>query len=105
MNERCFFSPDETDEENTCYELFKRIYGLCQSARQFWKKVVNEMIEIGAGFKISEADPCLLYRVNKHGICMIIIYLYDMMVTGHKESIIDVQERVKKVFSIKTETN
>ena len=36
---------------------------------------------------------------------MIIIYIDDMMVIGHKESIIDVQEEVKKVFSIKTETN
>ena len=32
-----FSSPDETDEENTCYQLLKGIYGLCQSARQFWK--------------------------------------------------------------------
>ena len=36
---------------------------------------------------------------------MIIIYVDDMMVIRHKESIIDVQERVGKVFSIKTENN
>ena len=36
---------------------------------------------------------------------MIIIYVDDMMVIGHKESIIDVQEKVEEVFSIKTETN
>ena len=36
---------------------------------------------------------------------MIIIYVVDMMVIGHKESIIDVQERLKNVFSIKMETN
>ena len=36
---------------------------------------------------------------------MIIIYVDDMMVIGHKESIIDVQERVEKVFSMKTENN
>ena len=34
-----FSSPDETDEENTWYQLLKGIYGLCQSARQFWKKL------------------------------------------------------------------
>ena len=100
-----FSSPDETDEENTCYQLLKGIYGLCQSARKFWKKFVNEMIKIDVGFKISEADPCLLYRENKLGICMIIIYVDDMMVIGNEESIIDVQERMNKVFSIKTETN
>ena len=54
------------------------------------------MIKIDVGFKIRKADPCLLYRENKHGIiCMIIIYVDVMMVIGHKESIIDVQERVK----------
>ena len=68
-----FSNPDEADEENTCYQLLKGIHGLCQSARQFWKKFVNEMIKIDVGFRISEADPCLLYRENKLGICMIII--------------------------------
>ena len=46
----------------------------------------------------------LLYRENKLGICMIIIYVDKMMVIGHNESIIDVQKREKN-FSIKTETN
>ena len=36
---------------------------------------------------------------------MIIIYVDDMMVIGHEESIIDVQERVEKVFSIKTKNH
>ena len=49
--------------------------------------------KIDVGFKISEADPCLLYRENKLGICMIIIYVDDMMMIGHKESMIDVQEK------------
>ena len=36
---------------------------------------------------------------------MIIMYADDMMVIGHKESIIDVQERVEKVSSVRTENN
>ena len=75
------------------------MYGLCQSARQFWKKFVNELINIDVSFKINKADPCILYREIKVGICMIIIYVDDMMVIGHKESIVDVQESVKK-FSL-----
>ena len=35
---------------------------------------------------------------------MIIIYVDDMMVIGHKESIIDVQERVEKVSPLKQKT-
>ena len=63
------------------------------------------MIKTDIGFEISEADPCLLYRENILGLCMIIIYVDDMMVIGYKESIIDVQEEVENVFSIKTETD
>ena len=46
-----FSSPDEADEENTCNQLLKGIYGLCHSARQFWKTFVNEMIKIDVGLK------------------------------------------------------
>ena len=37
----------------------KGIYGLCQVARQFWKKSLKEMNKLD--FEISPADPCLLY--------------------------------------------
>ena len=50
------------------------------------------MTKTNIGFKISKADPCLLYRETQIGICMIIIYDDDLMVIGHKELIIDVQE-------------
>ena len=29
------------------------------------EKIVNEMVNICVGFKVCEADPCLLYRENK----------------------------------------
>ena len=65
-----FSSPDETDEENTCYQLLllKGICGLCQSARHIWNKFVKDMIKTHVGFKVSEADPCLLYRENILGM-------------------------------------
>ena len=85
--------------------IAKRNIWFVSISRQFWKMFVNEMIKIEVGFKISEDYPCLLYRENKLGICMIIIYVDDMIVIGHKESIIDVQEMVTKVFSIKPDTN
>ena len=68
------------------------------------EKFVNEMIKIDVGFRISEADPCLLYRENKLGICMIIIYV-DNIGDWTQKSIIDVQEKGENVFSIKTQTN
>ena len=56
LNEVC---PNSIKDENTCFLLKKGIYGLCQAARQFWKKFVQEMSKLS--FRISPADPCLLY--------------------------------------------
>ena len=65
--------------------LQKAIYGLVQAARQFWKKIVDKMQE--GGFQLSEADPCMLYREHERGICIIIIYMDDMLIIGKEEAI------------------
>ena len=41
------------------------------------------------GFKPSEADPCLLYKDNEKGVCIIIIYIDDMLIIGKEEAIDD----------------
>ena len=38
---------------------------MVQAARQFWKKIVDKMKE--GGFKLSEADPCILYKEDEKG--------------------------------------
>ena len=48
-----------------CLIMQKAIYGLVQAARQFWKKIVDKMQE--GGFKLSEADSCMLYKENEKG--------------------------------------
>ena len=63
----------------------KVIYGLVQAARQFWKKIVKKMQE--GGFQLSEADPCMLYKEDERGVCIIIIYIDDMMIIGKEEAI------------------
>ena len=49
----------EVDKED-CLILQKAIYELVEAARQFWKKIVDEMKE--EGFKLSDAEPCMLYK-------------------------------------------
>ena len=46
-------------DKEDCLFLQKAMYGLDQAARQFWMKIVDKMQE--GGFKLSEADPCMLY--------------------------------------------
>ena len=65
----------------------KAIYGLVQAARQFWKKRVDK--KQGGGFQLSEADPCMLYKEDEKGVCVIIIYIDDMMIIGKEEAIDD----------------
>ena len=76
----------DVDKED-CLILQKAIYGLVQAARQFWKKIVDKMQ--GGGFKLREADPCMLYKEDEKGVCIIIIYIDDMFIIGNKEAIDD----------------
>ena len=59
-------SPEDFDQ------LKKGIYGLCQAARQFWKKFVDTIKQESFGFQVSPADPCMLFKENELGICIII---------------------------------
>ena len=36
----------------------------------------------GGGFKLSNADPCMLYKEDEKGVCIIIIYIDDMLIIG-----------------------
>ena len=44
-------------------------------------------------FQLSEADPCMLYIEDERGICIIIIYIDDMLII-HKEEAIDAAIKV-----------
>ena len=67
-------------DKEDCLILQKAKYGLVKAARQFWKKIVDKMQE--GGFKLSEADPCMLYKEDEKGVCIIIIYIDDMLIIG-----------------------
>ena len=64
INEEIFMkSPVEMEEidpgssSENCYQLVKSTYGLCQAARQFWKKFVDTAKKEPFGFQVSPADP------------------------------------------------
>ena len=70
--------PESSSED--CYQLLKGICGLCQAARKFWKKFVNTAKEEPFGFQDSPADPCMLFKENELGVCIIIMYVDDMLI-------------------------
>ena len=79
------------------------IYGLVQEAKQFWKKIVDKMQE--GGFKLSEADPCMLYKEDEKGVCIIIIYIDDMLIIGKEEAINDAIKVLQGHFQVKDPTS
>ena len=75
---------DPGSSSEDCYELLKGIYGLCQAARQFWKKFVNTTKQEPFGFQVSPADPCMLFKEDELGVCIIMIYVDDMLIIGKR---------------------
>ena len=111
IEEEIFMSPvgmeeiDPGSSPEDCYQLKKGIYGLCQAARQFWKKFVDTIKKEPFGFQVSPADPCMLFKENELGICIIIMYVDDMLIIGKKEQIQDFASKIQKEFSVKIRHN
>ena len=89
---------DRGSSSEDCYQLLKGIYGLCQAARQFWKKFVNTAKKEPFGFQVSPADPCMLFKENELGVCIITMYVDDMLIIGKKEQIQDFASKIQKEF-------
>ena len=96
---------DPGSSTEDCYQLVKRIYGLCQAARQFWKKFEDKAKREPFGFQVSPADPCMLFKQNELGICIIIMYVDDMLVIGKKEQIQEFTTKIQKEFSVNIQHN
>ena len=96
---------DPGSSPEDCYQLKKGIYGLCQAARQFWRTFVDTIKKEPFGFTVSPADPCMLFKENNLGICIIIMYVDDMLIIGKKEQIQEFATKIQKEFSVKIQHN
>ena len=70
------------------------IYGLVQSARQYYKKTVEILRKIG--FVGGDIDPCLYYRKSKQGTVFIAIYVDDNLLVGDADAIQETINYLKK---------
>ena len=57
------------------------------------------------GFTDSSADPCMLFKENNLGICIIIMYVDDMLIIGKKEQIQEFATMIQKEFAVKIQHN
>ena len=96
---------DPGSSPEDCYQLKKGIDGLCQAARQFWKKFVDTIKKEPFGFTVSPPDPCMLFKKNHLGIFTIIMYVDDMLIIGKKDQIQEFDTKIQQEFSVKIQHN
>jgi Reverse transcriptase (RNA-dependent DNA polymerase) len=89
---------------NKCLQLKRTIYGLVKSAREFYKRLICELKDLG--FTENKSDPCLLSKGNQSNIMIVGIYVDDCLVLGKEQDInkliVDLE---LKGFSLKVERN
>ena len=78
------------------------MYGLVQAARQSSKKIRDSLVQ--AGFKSSEADPCVVYKEDQNGMCIMLIYIADMLNVGTAEAINETIQILQQSFEVKAPT-
>jgi hypothetical protein len=106
LQEEIFMNISEGMSYNSkhCLLLTKTIYGLVQSAREFYKKVMSTLKSIG--FKGNKSDPCLLSKWTQGGVIMIGIYVHDCLVIGKCDKIDELLVALKTSgFNLKVENN
>lgn len=80
-------------EEGEAVLLLQTIYGLVQSAREYFRYMVRLLK--GMGFVQSAADPCLLVKRNAKGTVMISLYVDDCFIIGDQDAIDEFVQQVK----------
>jgi hypothetical protein len=78
-----------------CLVLKKTIYGLVQSVRQVYVKLVRALKS--CGFTGSLVDPCLWIKQSNTGILMTAIYSDNYLTFGLDEGIMEVIEDLKSM--------
>ena len=56
-------------------------------------------------FTVSLAHPCMLFKENDLGICIIIMYVDGMIIIGKNEQIQEFATKIPKEFSVKFQHN
>ena len=96
---------DPGSSPEDCYHLRKGIYGWYKAARQFWKKFVDTIKKESFVFQVSLADPFMLFKETELAICIIMMYVDDILIIGKKEQIQDFTSKIQKEFSVKIQHN
>jgi len=103
LKEEIYMNPQEghPDFNKNYLKLNKAIYGLKQSGLEWNNELNNYLIKIG--FRRVFSEPCLYVKENKRKsiICILGVYVDDILIAGNKGEIILVKKQIKNKFKIK----
>jgi len=77
--------------------LLKTIYGLKQSAFEYWRVLLKAMR--GLGLLRSKADPCVYYKWADNGLCIWTSWVDDLLSIGKEVDVHEGREKLKMYFS------
>ena len=102
LEEEIYMVCRDVHDEDEVLLLRHSIYGLVQAARQYYKKFICALRELG--FKGGYPDPCLMTRHSDDGIVFIAIWVDDSLLVGDKVAIDKTIEDLRgKGFTLKVE--
>jgi hypothetical protein len=76
--------------------LLQTIYGLKQSAKAFWVKLLKSFKSMG--FERSKADPCLYFAWTINGLVLWVSWIDDCLVLGNKAGMQTAKEQMMMRF-------
>ena len=76
--------------------LLKTLYGLKQSAKQFWRMLLRAFRSMG--FQKSKIDPCLYHKWTEEGLVLWVSWVDDCLVVGPKEAMEKAKEEFQQRF-------
>jgi hypothetical protein len=102
------FLKDAPKDSNALHDdawlLLKSLYGLVQSARQFFLKFCAILLQLN--LIQSNVEPCLFTKRSNDGIIFVAIYVDDCYVIGHDHMIKQLISDLKSaVLKLKLEEN
>jgi len=104
LTEDIYMKPPEgyNNGSNQGYWKLKRaLYSLIQAGRQWNDDLNNSLLEMNSRRLVSE--PCIYIKENetKEMICIITVYVYDILIIGKDKDVLFVKDQIQEKYKIK----
>ena len=87
------------DRETHVCKLKKYLYGLKQAPRTWYDRI--NIFLYSLGFTKSKADSNLYYKIEDDRIMILLLYVYDLFLTGNQKFINECKKNIATEFEMK----